>query len=42
MLGTSPIKYRQRPDIAIAVNWDVTRQFKQGGPRGRAVKNAVS
>ena len=29
ILGTSPIKWRQRPDIAIAVDWDVKHQCKQ-------------
>ena len=25
----SPIKWRQRPDMTIAVDWDVKHQFKQ-------------
>ena len=29
MLGRSPIKWRQRPDMAIAVEWGVKHQFKQ-------------
>ena len=29
MLGKSPIKWRQRPDMTIAVDWDVKNQFKQ-------------
>ena len=29
MLGKSPMKLGQRPDVAIAVNWDVKHQFKQ-------------
>ena len=29
MLGKSPIKWRQRPDMAIAVDWDVKHQFNQ-------------
>ena len=29
MLGKSPIKWRQRPDMTIAVDWDVKHQFKQ-------------
>ena len=29
LLGKSPIKWRQRPDMTIAVYWDVKRQFKQ-------------
>ena len=29
MLGKSPIKWRQRPDMTIAVEWDVKHQFKQ-------------
>ena len=29
MLGKSPIKYRQRPDMTIAVDWGVKHQFKQ-------------
>ena len=29
MLGKSPIKWRQRPDMTIAVDWDVKHQFNQ-------------
>ena len=29
MLGKSPIKWRQHPDMTIAVDWDVKHQFKQ-------------
>ena len=29
MLGRSPIKCRQRPDVTIAVYCDVKHQFKQ-------------
>ena len=29
MLDKSPIKWRQRLDMTIAVNWDVKHQFKQ-------------
>ena len=29
MLGKSPTKWRQRPDMIIAVDWDVKHQFKQ-------------
>ena len=29
MLGKSTIKWRQRPDMAFAVDWDVKHQFKQ-------------
>ena len=29
MLGKSPMKWRQRPDMTIAVDWDVKHQFKQ-------------
>ena len=29
MLGKSPIKWRQHPDITIAVDWDVKHQFEQ-------------
>ena len=29
MLGKSLIKWKQRPDIIIAVDWDVKHQFKQ-------------
>ena len=29
MLGKSPIKWRQRPDMTFAVDWDVKHQFKQ-------------
>ena len=28
MLGKSPIKWGQRPDMTIAVDWDVKHQFK--------------
>ena len=28
-LGKSPIKWRQRPDMTLAVDWDVKHQFKQ-------------
>ena len=27
--GKSPITWRQRPDMTIAVDWDVKHQFKQ-------------
>ena len=27
--GTNPIKWRQRPDMTIAVDWDIKHQFKQ-------------
>ena len=29
ILGKSPIKWRQHPDMTIAVDWDVKHQFKQ-------------
>ena len=29
MLGKSAMKWRQRPDMAIAVDWDVKHQLKQ-------------
>ena len=29
MLGKSPIKWRQRPNMTIAVDGDVQRQFKE-------------
>ena len=29
MLGKNPIKWRQRSDMSIAVDWDVKYQFKQ-------------
>ena len=29
MLGKRPIKWRQRPDMTIAVDWDVNHQFTQ-------------
>ena len=29
ILGKSPIKWRQRPGMIIAVDWDVKHQFKQ-------------
>ena len=28
-LGKSPIKWRKRPNIIMAVDWDVEHQFKQ-------------
>ena len=28
-LGKRPIKWTQRPDMTIAVDWDVKHQFKQ-------------
>ena len=28
MLGKSPIKWRQRPDMTFAVDWDVKHQLK--------------
>ena len=28
MLGKSPIKWRECPDMTIAVDWDVEHQFK--------------
>ena len=28
ILGKSPIKWRQRPDLTLAVDWDVKHQFK--------------
>ena len=29
ILGKSPIKWRQRPDMTLSVDWDVKHQFKQ-------------
>ena len=29
ILGKSPIKWRQRPDMTLAVVWDVKNQFKR-------------
>ena len=29
ILGKSPIKWRQCPDMTLAVDWDVKHQFKQ-------------
>ena len=29
ILGKSPKKWRKRPDMTIAVGWDVKDQFKQ-------------
>ena len=29
ILGKSPIKWRQRPDKTIAVDWDIKHLFKQ-------------
>ena len=29
MLGKSPIKWRQRPVMTLAVDWNVKHQFKQ-------------
>ena len=28
ILGKSPIKWRQRPDMALAVDWDVKHHFQ--------------
>ena len=28
MLGKSPIKWRQRPNMTVAVDWDVKHQYK--------------
>ena len=33
MLGKSPIKWRQRPDMTIAVDWDVNHEFNQNKQR---------
>ena len=35
ILGTSPIKWRQRPDMTMAVNWDIKHQLKQKFKPGR-------
>ena len=32
ILGISPKEWRQRPDMAIFVEWDVKHQFKQTVP----------
>ena len=29
MLGKSPIKWKQRPDMTIAVDWDVKHHIKK-------------
>ena len=29
MVGKRPIKWRQRPDMSFAVDWDVKNKFKQ-------------
>ena len=29
ILGKSPIKWRQRPDMTLAVDWDVKHQFER-------------
>ena len=29
ILGKNPIKWRQRSDMTIAVDWDIKHQFKQ-------------
>ena len=29
MLGKKPIKWRQHPDMAVAVDWDAKTQIKQ-------------
>ena len=29
IMGKSPIKWRQRPDMTFAVDWDVKHQLKQ-------------
>ena len=36
MLGRSPIKWREFPDMTIAVDWDVMHQFKQTNTQYRA------
>ena len=36
------MKWMKLPDMTIPVDWDVNHQVKQSGPRGRAVKSAVS
>ena len=33
MLGKSPIKWRQHPDMTIAVDWDIKHQIKQTKPK---------
>ena len=38
MLGKSPIKLRQRPDMTIAVDWDVQHQFKQTNNKKQTCK----
>ena len=43
MLGKSPIKWKQSPDITIAVDWDVKHQFKHTKPwKEKAVYVTVS
>ena len=38
MLGKSPIKWRQRPDMAIAVERNVEHQFKQNKTKQKKMK----
>ena len=38
VLGKSPIKWRQRPDMTIAVDWDVEPEFKQHIYMSRAMR----
>ena len=38
MLVKSPIKLRQRPDMTIAVDWDVQHQFKQTNKKPQSIR----
>ena len=42
MLGKSFIKWRQRPDMTIAVDWDVKHQFKQLKNKTKTKKQHIS
>ena len=44
MLGKSPIKWRQRPDMTmtIAVDWDIKHHFKQINSSIKAVGLVLS
>ena len=38
ILDRSPIKWRQRPDKTLAVDWDVKYQFKQTNKQTNKIK----
>ena len=41
MLGKSPIKWRHRPDMTIAVDWDFKHQFKQAAWQPRKAQGHI-